>query len=125
MKYKVIVPSDVVPLPEKHEISAAMLLTKHFKSDVIFIKRTNNYTPDVSINGIKWEIKSPTGKGKHNIQHNLQEAAKQSRNVVLDARRSKIHQVKFNAEAKHQFEIIRGIKRLIIIEKSGKIIDIA
>jgi hypothetical protein len=125
VKYKIVIPVDISPYPESHEISAAAILTEYFKRDITFIKRSRNHTADILVGRMEWEIKSLTGAGKHNIQHKLQEAAKQSKNVVLDARRSKIHQLRFNAEAKHQFEIIRGLKRMVIIEKNKHIIDIS
>ena len=125
MKNSIIVPDDVSHLPEPHEMAVARLLSAYFKKDVTFIKRAYSKTADIKIGHTEWEIKSPTGSGKHNIQHKLQEAAKQSKNVVLDASRSKIHQKRFTAEAKHQFTIVRSIKRMIIIEKSKNIVDIS
>ena len=40
--------------------------------------------PDIMINNVPWEIKSPTGNGKHTIKHNLQNATHQSNNIILD-----------------------------------------
>jgi hypothetical protein len=123
-KYQVIIPNDLDYTPEKHEISAAKILAGYFKSDVKFVKRTNLRTPDLQIGNQYWEMKSPTGVGKRNIQNNLQTAVGQSPNVVLDARRSKMRIEKFVAEAKRQYKIIVRMKSLIIITKAGKVLDI-
>ncbi|GHU09720.1 hypothetical protein FACS189431_8220 [Alphaproteobacteria bacterium] len=121
---KVIIPSGITPYPENHEITAADILARFFKADVEFIKRSSHRTPDIMIGNLRWEIKSPTGKGKHNIQHQLQVAALQSPNIVLDSRRSKIHQTRIDSEAERQFKIIKRAKKLIIITKSGKVLEI-
>src|SRR4051812_45115254 len=88
-KYKVIIPTGIKPLPAHYELSAAALLADYFKADVEFVARSNQKTPDFLISGTLWELKSPTGDGKYNVQHQLKAAAKQSQNVIFDARRSK------------------------------------
>jgi len=122
MKYKVIVPDDVLPLPKLHEMSAARLLSVYFKKDVVFIKCLGNKTADISIDSTEWEIKSPTGGGKRNIQHQLSKALKQSPNIVFDARRSKLHIVKIERELEKQFKTTKKLKRLLLIKKDGNIV---
>lgn len=80
--------------PKDHEMSATLILAAHFKADVVFLRPERKKTPDIDVNGTKWEIKSPTGNGKKTIDNNLRAAHKQSRNVVLDLRRAKLHQSK-------------------------------
>lgn len=122
--HHVIIPTDLKPSPAPYEVSAATLLANHFKSDVEFILRTNHKTADFLINGIEWELKSPVGVGKYNIQHQLKDAARQSSNVVFDARRSKIHMTKVRREVEYHFKTIRPIKRLLIISKSKEVIEL-
>ena len=124
-KYNVIVHTDVVNAPREHELSAALILAFHFKADVTFIRPETRKTPDIEVNGTKWEIKSPTGNGKKTIDNNLRAAHKQSRNIVLDLRRAKLHQSK--AKARINYYLSAGphkIKHLKIITKAHKIIDI-
>jgi hypothetical protein len=66
-KYNVVLPVGLKPFPARYEVSAAGLLATHFKADVEFIPRTNHKTPDFLIGGVRCALKSPTGKGKHNI----------------------------------------------------------
>jgi hypothetical protein len=122
-KYQVIIPADIIPYPEKHEMTAAALLTSHFKTDIKFVVRSNHKTADFFITDTYWELKSPTGKGKRNIQRNLQAALTQSQNIIFDARRSKMNQNKIVHELQAQFLITRKIKRLILITKTGKIVE--
>lgn len=113
------------PLPEQHELTAAGILAGHFKANVRFIARRTQKTADIIVGNVEWEIKSPTGKGKRNIQHQFYRASKQSRNIVFDARRSKLHMTKISRELERQFKISRNIKRLILIRKDGKIIELS
>jgi len=123
MRYRLIIPADILPYPEKFELTAAAILAEYFKRDVHFLKRTGIKTADISIGNISWEIKSPTGSGKRNIQHQFSRAMKQSNNIVFDARRSKIHIAKITRELDKQFRMAKTIKRLILITKTGKVIE--
>lgn len=124
-RYEVIIKTKPDDAPREHELSAALILAYHFKTDVIFIRPETKKTPDLEINGVKWEIKSPKGGAKKTIENNLRAARKQSFNIVLDLRRTKLHQSK--AEARVRFYLVSApgnIKRLILITKTHKIIDI-
>lgn len=125
IKYEVIVKTDPVDAPKDHEMSAALLLAYHFKTNVIFLRPEPRKTPDIDANGTKWEIKSPKGNAKKTIDNNLRTARKQSRHIVLDLRRAKLHQSK--AEARIHHYLVSGphnIKQIKIITKHRKIIDI-
>lgn len=123
-KYRVIVPVDLKPSPARYELSAAQLLAQYFKIDVEFTSRSNYKTPDFLIGGISWELKSPTGSGKNNIERQLQAGLKQSQNIIFDARRSKIHIVKIRNELNRQLRLAKTMKRLVLIEKDGKVIEL-
>lgn len=123
-KYRVIIPVDIKPLPAHYEITGAQLLAQYFKTDVEFISRSNYKTPDFLINNTSWELKSPTGTGKNNIERQLQAGLKQSQNIIFDARRSKLHIFKIRSELSRQFQLTKSMKRLILIEKSGRIVEI-
>ena len=121
---QIIIPASLSPQPSPKEISAAKLLAGYFRKDIEFVLRAAQSTPDFLIDHVFWELKSPTGKGKHNIQHILQDAARQSPNVICDTRYSKMHPSRIRCEVRRQFHVIRSIKRLVLIEKSGKVIEI-
>ena len=124
-KYKVIVKTELVDVPKEHELSAALILAYHFKAEVIFLRPERKKTPDIDVNGIKWEIKSPTGNGRKTIDNNLRAAHKQSRNIVLDLRRIKLHQSKVVARINYYLSAgPHKIKHLKIITKAQKVIDI-
>lgn len=124
-RYHVIIPTDLKPAPARYEITAATLLADYFKADVEFILRSNQKTPDFLINGVAWELKSPTGNGKYNVQHQIKAAAKQSANLVFDARRSKMHMAKIRNEVERNFGYTKSIKRLILIDKNKAIVELS
>ncbi|MDR1088988.1 MAG: hypothetical protein LBL23_06950 [Coriobacteriales bacterium] len=83
----------------------------------------NSKSADILIKGTIWEIKSPTGKGKRNIQHTLSSALKQSRCIVFDARRSKIHSNRITGELQRQFAMTASIQRLLLIRKDKIVVE--
>lgn len=124
-EYSVIVPRSVFPKPSPREMSAAYILSDFFKSDVKFIPRDNQKTPDFLIKGIHWELKTPIGTGKYNIQHLLHAAVQQSKNIIVDARFSKMHITRIKSELKfHSSITTKGIRRLLLITKDKKVLEI-
>ncbi len=102
-KAQVITPVGMKPKPRDHERDAAEILAAHFNTSVEFLLRTNGKTADFVIDDLVWELKSPTGTGKHNIKRQLQYAKHQSTNVIIDATRSKLHKDKIRREVEYQF----------------------
>jgi len=124
-KYEVIVKTNPQDTPKEHEMSAAIILAYHFKADVVFLRPERKRTPDIDVNGTKWEIKSPKGNSKRTIDNNLRTARKQSRNIVLDLRRAKLHQNKAIVRIRYYLSVgPHNIKSLKIITKTRKVIDI-
>lgn len=79
--------------PKKKEIDAAELLASHGLS-VHFLKpvdKAGKRTADTTINRRRWEMKRPVGDqskkaiGKSTIDHQFEDAAGQSRRLILDA----------------------------------------
>ena len=81
------------------------------------------HMPDITIDGVAWEIKSPQGKGKNTIKHNLQNAEKQSQNVIIDLQRCKIPDEQAINKIKYEFSLSTTLKRVKIITKDKKILE--
>ena len=122
--YQVIVKTSLRDAPQKHELSAALILAKHFKTDVTFLRPQVDKTPDIDIRGELWEIKSPVGKGKRTIDNNFAKARRQSRNIVVDLRRSKMHQSKANARIRFYLSTPHHFKKVLVITKARKVLVI-
>lgn len=100
--------------------------------DVELIPKSNNqgeYSPDIRMNKLFWEMKAPKGEGKYLIPNTIQRAVKQSSNIIIDLRRTRRHQIKCLNEIKKEFEkskSIRYIKVITkIITKMGKLIELS
>ena len=118
-----IIPNGVVL--DTHEMATVVFLTELGK-DVELIPRSNIegcHTPDIKMDGLDWEMKSPKGSGKWLVKNTVQRAAHQSENIIIDLRRVKLPQEKCLRELEHQFEMSKRIKRMKIITKGKKCLD--
>jgi hypothetical protein len=120
-KYRVIIPQNIHPVPERFEVSAAILLLEYFQSDIVFLPVTSDRTPDIEVNGEKWEIKSPLGRGKHVIEDQIKRASKQSLNIIIDARRCKLHIARVRNHLKYNVSLRPHLKQVLLINKKGEV----
>jgi len=77
--------------------------------------------PDIIMNGISWEMKSPVGKGKYTIQNILQSAAGQSRNIIIDLRRCKMPSEEAINKIRREFDKSKNIHCMKVIQKKRRI----
>lgn len=123
MKKGKIIPNGVVL--KNHENATVVFLTE-LGFDVELIPKINIegvHTPDIIINGVKWEMKAPIGEGNSLMKNTIQKAVKQSPNIMIDLRRTKRHQTKCLRELEKQFDKSKFIKSLKVITKSGRVLD--
>jgi Contact-dependent growth inhibition CdiA C-terminal domain len=121
---KSIIPFGV--FPERHELETAAIFLKQ-GLDVHFIlpsRTKGSKTPDVMIDGVLWEMKSPTGSGEKTIEKQLQRAGKQSKYIIFDGRRTILGDAVIENELQKQFKLARSIKRIILIKKDGSRIEL-
>jgi hypothetical protein len=124
---QVIIPAGHPNPPQPHEVTIAWILARHYDCTVEFLIPIDDYkrkTPDIVMQGLEWEIKSPTGKAKNTIERQLKRAAKQSGYLVFDGRRTPIGDS--DIEKSIRFEITKrtSIKKLILITKLRGVIEI-
>lgn len=81
-------------------------------------------TPDIIYEGREWEIKSPIDGSSRTLENNLRLALRQSPNIILDLRRIKSSEANCLRELRRQTQRINRIKKLLVITKQGKIVDI-
>ncbi|MBQ9020297.1 hypothetical protein IJ096_03185 [Candidatus Saccharibacteria bacterium] len=118
-----ITPNGVVL--KTHENATAVFLTEQgFGVELIPTSNIEGvHTPDIKMDGLKWEMKAPLGEGNQLMENTIQRALKQSQNIIVDLRHTKRHQTKCLRELEKQFLSKKGIKRLKVITKSGKTLD--
>ncbi len=124
-KYEVIVKTDIQNRPKDHELSAALILANYyFKTDIVFLRPEANRTPDIAVDDARWEIKSPMGNSKKTIENNLRMARKQSKYIVIDLRRIKMHKARALARINYFLSRQKQIKKVLVITKDQKVIEI-
>ena len=110
--------------PEKHELDTA----KYFSNlgyDIVFLSPSNipgAHTPDIRMDGIEWEMKAPTGKGKRTIEKIFSQAVSQSSNIIFDLRRINIPEKQCISQLEHRFKAKTNAKRLLVIKKDGELL---
>ena len=114
--------------PEPHEIQTALFLRKSGKK-VVFLAPQNKpgiKTPDIAMDGLRWEIKSPVSAGARSIEHAFRAAIKQSGNILFDLRRSKASDQVNLAKINRQIRLIKGkeLRRVLVITKDQQLLDL-
>lgn len=122
--FPVYIPLGISREPELHEKTAAQILANYFECRVMFIDCGPTHTADIMIGNVLWELKAPKGNSKRTIQNNLRKADNQSMNIVLDLRRIKMVESRAVARARYELGRATRIKKLLIITKRGKVLEI-
>ena len=111
---------------EEHEYATVkLLLNQGYNIELIPTSQVKGMrTPDISVNGVLWEIKSPTGNSKNTIKHTLQNASHQANNVIVDLRRCKLPEDQAIKDLEQRYRLSKRIRRMKIVTKDEKIIDL-
>lgn len=127
-KANVIIPYNMNVEPEPHEIEVAWIMANNYNCVVEFLKPINSYkikTADFVMNGLLWELKSPTGNSKrHTIEDQFSKAKGKKQNLIIDGRRTKLDDVLVMQKIKFELEKHRSIRKLIYITKTSLVLEI-
>ena len=124
---KLIIPSNLDNPPEENEIQIAQIIAEHYNARVEFLRPVDDYkrkTPDIMFKGQLWEMKSPMGKAKSSIERQLKRALKQSKNVIIDGRRSVLADDMIELELRRQCVLRHSMRKLVFITKNKIVIEI-
>ena len=111
---------------EKHENDTVVYFTDlGFDIELIPPAKSNgSKSPDFIMGGLVWEVKSPQSNGARTIEHAVRTASKQSENIIIDLRRSKLDEERAIMQVKFHAVKRTNIKKLIVITKNGVKLDI-
>lgn len=124
-KYKGKVELEINAKPELHELKTAYYLANlGYTVKFLEISRQKSIkNPDIEMNHLLWEIKSPIGKSSRVIENNLRKALRQSSNIIFDLRRTnKNIESKSRTCLKNEFKKRKQIKNLLIISRKYPLI---
>lgn len=110
---------------EKHELDTLLVFTElGCNVELVPVSLTPcTKSPDVIIGGKTWEMKSPIGHSKSTLEHCFKKAARQSENIIIDLRRTKLKQQNAISQLEYQFYHSKRIKCMKIVTKKAKILD--
>ena len=123
MKGKIDV-SQLKSPPNRAEIDVAELFASLGK-DIVFIQPSsipNQHTPDIIMDGVEWEIKSPIGNGRRTIENSVRTGVKQSKYLIFDLRHIMLSDKDSYAYLEREFSNRKYIKRVYIIRKNGELV---
>ena len=111
---------------EPHELATITFLQSTLQQSIELIPPS--HTPgtrmaDFLMYGIAWEAKSPQSKELRTVEHAFKNASKQSENIIIDLRRTKINTAKSVKLLETRFRLSRRVKRMYIISKEQKLLD--
>ena len=113
-----------VHLQDHEYITVKLFLDMGYDVELIPKSQIAKYRqPDIIMGGLAWELKAPIGNAKYTIQNTIQDAAKQSRNVIIDLRRCKMEEDKAICGFKREFDHSKHLRRMKIIKKNVEILD--
>ena len=112
----------------KHELSTANALASiGYVVEFLPTKDIKNAkSPDILMNGEKWELKAPKTDKLSAIERNLKRATKQSSNIVIDSNRlRKIRDSTVQKFLLQKFKQQKTIKKLLFVNRKHQVIDIS
>ena len=113
-KAQIIIPDAHPNPPEDHERLEFLIPIDDYKRK----------TPDIVMNGIIFEIKSPTGNSRHTVRNQFDRASSQhASGLILDGQRTKLDDATLKKQIMRELTMRHRIKRVIFITKSQKVLE--
>ena len=110
-----------------HELRTAEALARAGHT-VEFVRKSevdHQRTPDVLIDGVPFEMKAPKSGRIDMIHKNVRRALRQANCVVFDSRRMKVLPDRaIERELRARAEEARSLRRLLYINRHGKVVNI-
>lgn len=106
-----------------HEMRTAKILATAGHS-IEFLLEDSQKSPDILLDGVEFEIKSPKSMSVNTLEHLLKKGLRQCSNLIIDTSRTKMRDDKMRDFLVSQMRKTKQIKRMIMITKKGQIIDI-
>lgn len=118
---KIVIEKEIGALPSINEMEVVDILVANNipKRHVLFLRpnRTKDAkTPDITIDGVPWEIKSIEKLGKYTLDHAERAGLKQADNLIMDLRKlSEGLEGKAVAKIEKDFRMTKSRKGLVVV----------
>jgi len=124
---QVVIPVGHPNPPQQHEVDVAKVLACHYQTTVEFLVPIDDYkrkSADIKMLDVEWEIKCPKGSSKLTIMRQFQRASKQSNNIIIDSRHTKLNYDSIEKSVIFEMNKRPYIKKVIIIGKLNNVVAI-
>jgi len=113
-------------IPTTEELEAANFLASKNKKIRFLAPSTEKgiKTPDIEMDNLQWEIKTPIGKSSNTIKRAFKTALRQSKYIIFDLRHSKLPDEPNIDKLKKEFNDIKSAQSLLIITRNHELIDL-
>lgn len=115
-----------VPLGRRvwpHETRAARILAMA-GHNVEFLLENSQKSPDILLDGVEYEIKSPKTISSNTLEHLLKKGLRQCPHLIIDTSRTKMRDDKMRSFLVAQMKKTKQVKKMLLVTKKGQIIDI-
>ena len=121
-KGKIIIPAGRKPWAHEFHVAEVLAMNGH---KVEFLLEGDVKTPDILLDGVEYEIKSPESMKAISIERTIKKALKQSPNLIIDISRiKKVNEKKICNFLIKQVRIRKSIKKMLLVTKQEKVIDV-
>lgn len=126
-KGEIRIPADVDNVWEHEARTAHALAKAGYVVEFLPAKNNNDAkSPDIFMDGVKWEIKAPKTGKLSAVERNLKKAYKQSANIVFDSQRmGRLPDKSIQKELIKQFCLTKKMERLLFVNRKRETIDIS
>ena len=113
-------------LLEEHELATGIFLANLGK-DITFLipsRLQGTKTPDIYMDNLLWEIKSPKSRNLRSLERAIRTARKQSSNIIIDLRRMDVPDIRLLSKIKSEIDrSSHPIAHCLAITRSGNLIE--
>ena len=107
--------------PHEDRVAEILAVAGH---NVEFLLENEQKSPDILLDGVEFEIKSPKSVSANTLEHLLKKGLKQCPNLIIDTSRTKMRDDKMRNFLTTQMRKTKQIKKMLLVTKKGQIIDI-
>ena len=110
--------------PEKNELETAKYFSALGK-DIVFLRPSsipNTHTPDILMDGVEWEMKTPLGNSKRTIEVCFRKAVKQSKYIIFDLRKVQLPEKQCITQLEKEYNSRSYLKKMLVITKNGELL---
>lgn len=122
MDTNIFIPEGLKIEPQEIEVAELFAGLGKRVEFIVPIRTIGSRNPDIQMDGVMWEIKTPLGDSRNTILNAVKRGSRQSHSIIIDLRKTKISDNRAMSDIKNSVQKSRSIKRVLVILKTSQII---